>query len=80
MHAVFMGTTASPNDGGSDAALQSGGVLKAPIHYAFSSGSRQYTRCTYVQQTRSMHALVNFVASCSACTRGAAEQGHMFIV
>ena len=29
MHAVFMGTTtASPNDGGSDAAMQSGGVLE----------------------------------------------------
>ena len=50
-----------------------------PIHYAFSSGSRQHTRCTYVQQTRSTHTLVHFVASYLACTRGAGPHVYCLV-
>ena len=53
--------------------------LKAPIHYAFSSGSRQHTRCTYVQQTLSTHTLVHFVASYAACTRAAGSHVYCLI-
>ena len=51
----------------------------APIHYAFSSGSRQHTRCTYVQQTRSTNTLVHFVASYAAFTRGAGPHVYCLV-
>ena len=50
-----------------------------PIHYAFSSGSSQHTRCTYMQQTLSTHTLVHFVASYSASTRGAGPHVYCLV-
>ena len=54
-------------------------LLKAPIDYAFPSCSRQRTRCTYMQQTRSTHTLEHFVASYAACTRGAGPQVYCLV-
>ena len=52
--------------------------LKAP-YTGFSSGSRQHTRCTYVQQTLSTHTLVHFVASYSASARGAGPHVYCLV-
>ena len=51
----------------------------AQINYAFSSGRRNHTRCTYLQQTRSIHTLVHFVASYSASARGAGPHVYCLV-
>ena len=54
-------------------------TIKAPIDYAFPSCSRQYTLCTYMQQTRSTHTLVHFAESYAAYTRGAGPHVYCLV-